>query len=115
MSSSIPETTIFTTDPPKLLKKKIANAFTGGAVSAEEQRKTGGKPEVCAVFKYQFYLVETDDQKIDGLADRCRKGEILCGECKKQLADKLVHFLEEHQRKREEAKSKLDDFMMNCE
>jgi tryptophanyl-tRNA synthetase len=115
MSSSVPETTIFTTDTSKQLKKKIGNAFTGGAVSAEEQRKTGGKPEVCAVFKYQFYLFETDDAKVDSLADRCRKGEILCGECKKLLADKLIHFLEVHQCKREEAKSKLDDFMLKVD
>jgi len=70
------------TDSPKQLKKKIGNAFTGGAVSAEEQRKTGGRPEMCAVFKYQFYLFESDDAKVDDLADRCRKGEILCGECR---------------------------------
>lgn len=30
-------------------------------------------------------------------------------------ADKLIHFLGEHQRKREEAKSKLEDFMMRPE
>jgi tryptophanyl-tRNA synthetase len=112
MSSSVPESTIYTTDPSKVVRKKIANAFTGGAVSAEEQRKTGGKPEVCAVFKYQFYLFEEDDRRIEDLSERCRKGEILCGECKKLLTDRLVRFLEHHQQKREEAKDKLEDFLM---
>ena len=114
MSSSQPETTIFTTDPPKVVKKKIANAFTGGAVSAEEQRKTGGKPEVCSVYKYQYFIFEEDDRQVESLAERCRKGEILCGECKKLLSERLVHFLEEHQRRREEAKGKLDDFLMKA-
>jgi len=112
MSSSVPESTIFTTDPPKVVKKKIANAFTGGAVSAEEQRKTGGKPEICAVYKYQYYLFEPDDAQMDALAAKCRKGEILCGECKKYLSERLVKFLEEHQKKREEARGKLGEFLM---
>jgi tryptophanyl-tRNA synthetase len=115
MSSSQPETTIFTTDPPKTVRKKIANAFSGGAVSAEEQRKTGGKPEVCSVFKYQYYLFEPDDKAMDVLAERCRKGEVLCGECKKVLADRLVKFLEEHQARREAAKERLDEFIMKPE
>ena len=90
MSSSQPNSTIYTTDPPKVVRKKIMSAFTGGAVSVEEQRKTGGKPEVCSVFKYKFYLFEKDDKALDELYDRCRKGEILCGECKKTLADSIV-------------------------
>jgi len=112
MSSSVPDSTIYTTDPPKVVKKKVGNAFTGGAVSAEEQRRTGGRPEVCAVFKYQFYLFEEDDRQIDQLAERCRRGEILCGECKMLLTERLVKFLEHHQQKREEAKDKLEDFLM---
>jgi len=111
MSSSQTETTIFTTDPSKVARKKIANAFTGGAVSAEEQKKTGGKPEVCSVYKYQYFLFEEDDKGVDDLADRCRKGEILCGECKKRLSDRLVHFLEAHQKRREEARARLDEFL----
>jgi len=115
MSSSVPDSTIYTTDTAKVVKKKVGNAFTGGAVSAEEQRMTGGKPEVCAVFKYQYYLFEPNDQALDDLAERCRKGEILCGECKKMLSDRLINFLEGHQRRREEARSQLDRFIMRCE
>ncbi len=112
MSSSQPNSTIYTTDPSKQVRKKIMSAFTGGAVSVEEQRKSGGKPEVCSVYKYKFFLFENDDQVMTDLHHRCRKGEILCGECKKLLADKVVSFLEEHQRKREEAKDKIEDFVL---
>ncbi|MBM4237599.1 MAG: tryptophan--tRNA ligase [Euryarchaeota archaeon] len=112
MSSSQPDTTIFTTDTPKAVKKKIANAFTGGAVSVEEQRKIGGKPDVCSVFKYEYFLFEPDDREINNLSEACKKGEILCGECKKRLTERIVRFLEEHQRKREEARERVEEFMM---
>lgn len=78
----------------------------------EEQRRSGGRPEVCSVFKYKMYLFEKDDGKLAELYDRCRKGEILCGECKKALADIIVPFVEEHQRKREEAKERVEEFML---
>lgn len=112
MSSSQPNGTIYTTDPPKVVRKKINTAFTGGAVTVEEQRKTGGKPEVCAVFKYKFYLFEPDDQKLDELYDRCKKGEVLCGECKKSLGDAVASFLEKHQDAREKAKDRIDEFIL---
>lgn len=112
MSSSQPNGTVYTTDPPKVVRKKIMSAFTGGAVSVEEQRKSGGKPEICSVFKYKFYLFEKDDRKLDELADKCRRGEILCGECKKSLADVIVPFIAEHQAKREKAKDRVEEFML---
>lgn len=113
MSSSVPGSTIYTTDTPKEVKKKIGNAFTGGAVTVEEQRKNGGKPEVCAVYKYNFFLFEENDQVVAEMADRCRKGEILCGECKKLLTEKIVKFLEGHQERRERAKDQIHDFMLH--
>jgi len=115
MSSSVPGSTIYTTDAPKEVKKKIGNAFTGGAVTVEEQRKNGGKPEACAVFKYNFYLFEPDDKAVEEQAEKCRKGEVLCGECKKLLTERIVKFLEVHQQKREEAKDKVQDFMLKEE
>ncbi|MDR1954579.1 MAG: tryptophan--tRNA ligase [Candidatus Methanoplasma sp.] len=108
MSSSDEFGTIYTTDPPKDVKKKVGRAFTGGCVSVEEQRKKGGNPEVCAVFKYNYFLFEGNDEKINTLAEKCRKGEILCGECKQILTERINVFLEKHQAKREEAKEVID-------
>ncbi|MEA4977084.1 MAG: tryptophan--tRNA ligase [Methanomassiliicoccaceae archaeon] len=104
MSSSDENATIYTTDGPKAVKKKVGRAFTGGCVSVEEQREKGGNPEVCAVFKYYFYMFEKDDSKINELADKCRSGCILCGECKVELTARINLFLEDHQAKREEAR-----------
>jgi tryptophanyl-tRNA synthetase len=105
MSSSDENATIYTTDTPKQVKKKVGRAFTGGKVSVEEQRKEGGDPSVCAVFKYNYFLFEPDDKKMNELAEKCRSGGILCGECKVALTEKINVFLEGHQKRREEAKS----------
>lgn len=109
MSSSDENATIFTTDTPKAVKKKVGRAFTGGCVSVEEQRQKGGNPEVCSVFKYNYFLFEHDDGKINELAEKCRKGEILCGECKMCLTERINVFLEQHQDKREKAKDVVAD------
>ena len=109
MSSSDENATIYTTDSSKQVKKKVGRAFTGGCVSVEEQRKDGGNPAVCAVFKYNYYLFEHDDKKLDEMAEKCRNGEILCGECKVALTEKINVFLEKHQEKREKAKEIVGD------
>lgn len=108
MSSSNENATIFTTDKPKVVKKKVGRAFTGGCVTVEEQREKGGNPEVCAVFKYFFYMFEQDDSKVNELAVKCRSGGILCGECKAELTSRINLFLEEHQAKREKAREIVD-------
>jgi tryptophanyl-tRNA synthetase len=112
MSASMPDTAIYTVDPPKVAKKKIMNAFTGGCTSVQEQREKGGNPEVCSVFQYLHYIFEPDDAKLAALRDECKGGKILCGECKQRLAEKVGHFLEEHQAKREEARSHVDEYML---
>ena len=109
MSSSDENATIYTTDSPKAVKKKVGRAFTGGRVSVEEQRQLGGNPEVCAVFKYNYYLFEPDDEKVNELATKCRNGEILCGECKMCLVERINVFLEGHQDRREKARDVVAD------
>ena len=110
MSASEPETSIFTMDPPELVKRKIWNAFTGGKPTATEQRKTGANPDVCSVFQYYVYLFEEDDAKLMERERRCRSGEMLCGECKTNLVERLNKFLEEHRRKREKAKDEIEKY-----
>ncbi len=110
MSASMPETSIFTVDPPDVVKKKIWSAFTGGRGTATEQRKLGADPTVCSIFQYYFYLFEEDTGKLAERERRCRAGETLCGECKKDLADKLNRFLETHRERREKAKDVVKQY-----
>ncbi len=110
MSASDPMSTIFTTDPPKLAKKKVMNAFTGGRATVEEQRSMGANPDICSVFKYYEFMFMPDDKDLADIDKKCRGGEILCGECKQILAPMMMDFLEKHQAAREEAKERVEEF-----
>ena len=110
MSASEGVGAIYTTDNTTTIKKKINSAFTGGCGSAKEQREKGGNPEICSVFKYLFMLFEMDDKIISKIDEECRKGERLCGQCKKNLQEKIIQFLKKHQSQRERAKEIFDQF-----
>ncbi len=112
MSASIPKTTIFTTDTPEDVDAKISEAFTGGRMSAKEQREKGGNPDICAVQNYRYYLFEEDDERVADIADRCRRGDLLCGECKGLLKEKIRSFLKKHQERRERARDRLEEFLL---
>jgi len=110
MSASEPETCIFTVDPPEVVKRKVWNAFTGGKPTVAEQRKMGGDPSICTVFQYFLFMFEEDDGKLAERERRCKAGEILCGECKTELAERINSFLEDHRKKREKARNVIDKF-----
>lgn len=112
MSASDPRSTIYTTDGPKVVRKKLMNAFTGGQSTVEEQRELGANPDICPVFRYEEYLFEPDDAKLAELERQCRGGEILCGEHKLALLEKINSWLERHQAAREEARERLDEYIL---
>jgi len=113
MSASEPETSIFVIDPPEVVKRKIWNAFSGGRATVEEQKKLGGDPSICTIFQYYYYLFEEDDKKLTERERRCRSGELLCGECKTELTERVNKFLTEHRKKREKAKNIVEKFYIN--
>ncbi|MHA2311612.1 MAG: tryptophan--tRNA ligase [Candidatus Thorarchaeota archaeon] len=110
MSASDPMSTIFTTDTLKMAKKKVMNAFTGGRATVEEQRKMGANPDICSVFAYYEFMFMPDDKDLADIEQKCRGGEILCGECKQILSPMMLEFLEKHQATREEVKDRVDEF-----
>ena len=110
MSASEPETAIFTTDTPEVVERKIRNAFTGGRATVAEQRKLGAVPDICSVYNYFLYLFEEDDKKLMKRESECRRGGVLCGECKEDLTRRINKFLAEHQKKREKARDRIEEF-----
>jgi tryptophanyl-tRNA synthetase len=112
MSASQPDTAIFTTDKPKIATRKVMKAFTGGRDTVEEQREKGGQPAICNVYAYYYFLFEEDDQALIDRELACKKGKILCGECKTELANRVETFLVNFQKKREQAREKLDQFLL---
>ena len=112
MSASMPETAIFTTDSPEAARKKILSAFTGGRSTVEEQRRLGANPDICSVFAYEYFLF-MNEKEIQDLRYNCLSGNIMCGECKQILAERVKKFLADHQEKREKAKNRFEEFLFN--
>jgi tryptophanyl-tRNA synthetase len=111
MSASKPETSIYLTDDEKTVREKIyKHAFSGGQPTVELHRKLGGNPDIDVSFQWLKILFEEDDNKLKKIEEDYRSGRLLTGELKDILIEKLVKFLQEHQRKREEAKEKVKDF-----
>jgi tryptophanyl-tRNA synthetase len=111
MSASKPETSIYLTDDEKTVKEKIYKyAFSGGQPTIELHRKLGGNPDIDVSFQWLKILLEEDYNKLKKIEEDYRSGKLLTGELKDILIEKLVKFLQEHQRKRGEAKEKVKDF-----
>ncbi len=104
--------TIYTTDTPEEVKRKINKyAFSGGQATIEEHRKKGGNPDVDVSFQYLKMFFEPDDKKLEKIEKDYRSGKLLTGELKAILIEKINAFLKEHQKKREEAKKQIDKFL----
>ena len=104
--------TIFTTDSPEEVKRKINKyAFSGGKDTTEEHRKHGGNPDIDVSFQYLRMLFEPSDEKLTKIYEDYKSGKMLTGELKKITIDKINEFLKEHQKKRNEAKKLIDKFI----
>lgn len=112
MSASNPDSAIYTTDDEKTIRRKIANAYTGGRPTAEEQRKLGGNPDVCPVYHYHM-LFDPDDASVEKIYHSCKSGALLCGECKQMLYEKISRFVKQHQEAREKARDKVDAYRLS--
>jgi tryptophanyl-tRNA synthetase len=98
-------------DPPKDASHKISTAFTGGRDTVEEQRRLGGRPDICPVFDlYRFHFAK-DDEHVERVHDECAEGVRLCGECKQEANGLVKAFLEAHHKKRDSMMKDARDLM----
>jgi tryptophanyl-tRNA synthetase len=111
MSSSDSNKAILTTDNPQTVKKKINKyAFSGGQDSVEKHRELGGNPDIDVSFQWLKYF-EPSDEKLREIEEKYRSGELLSGELKAMLIEKINTFLAVHQQQREMVKDRIDDFI----
>jgi tryptophanyl-tRNA synthetase len=110
MSSSKPETAILTTDEPEIVEKKVLSSFTGGQPTISLQKKLGANADICPVFWYLKYFFDDEKESFERYI-KCKSGNLLCGECKCDLAHDTRNFVIEFKRKREKAKDKVKEFM----
>jgi len=112
MSASSENGTVYTTDTPSMVKKKINKyAFSGGQPDIEQHRKIGGNPDIDVSYQYLRIFFEPDDNKLKSIHDDYKSGKMLTGELKGILIEKINSFLEVHQEKREKAKNQIDEFL----
>ena len=113
MSASDEKNTIYTTDSPEAVKKKINKyAFSGGQPDIDEHRKIGGNPDIDVSYQYLRIFFEPDDNKLKKIYDDYKSGKMLTGELKSILIEKINEFLSVHQQKREEARKNIDEYLL---
>jgi tryptophanyl-tRNA synthetase len=112
MSSSDPRSSVFLTDSPEDVEKKINRyAFSGGRDTLEEQRRLGADLEKDVPYQWLTFL-EEDDRKLKKIGEDYSSGKMLTGEIKQILAEKVCTFLKSHQKARRKAESRIEKFML---
>lgn len=102
MSKSLEGSAVYLTDTVKQAKKKIMSAFTGGQKTVELQKKLGGVPERCPV----FHISNFHDSNTDEVYEKyysCKRGELACGDCKRETTEFITSFIEKHELKLDES------------
>ena len=111
MSSSNPETCVFLRDDEKTIERKIMNAFTGGRKTIKEQKKLGGKPDICVVFDWFNKYFMKDDEELSEIRRGCKDGEVICGlHCKPRLIEMILNHQKQHKGRKKEVIKNLDKY-----
>ena len=103
MSSSIPESIISFYETEAAVRKKVMSGITGGRVTLEEQKRLGGEPGKCSLYLLNLFHMVTDDNELTEIRRRCLAGEVTCGQCKKDTAERVVAFLADFKEKMDAA------------
>lgn len=104
MSKSEPQKAIFIPeDDFEMLRRKVFNAFSGGAPSLEEQRRRGADLSKDVPFKILEFVLE-DEEQLRMIADDYSTGKMISGEIKQFLFEYLKSFMEEFKDKLHQAR-----------
>ncbi|MFW5912104.1 MAG: tryptophan--tRNA ligase [Candidatus Hadarchaeota archaeon] len=113
MSSSKPESAVMLNDTPEKARAKIMKkAYSGGQNTVEEHRKRGADLRVDVSYQWLYNLFMENDDRIKEIKNSYGEGDMLTGEIKEILSDKLGEFLTEHERKKKEKGEELVKKMM---
>lgn len=93
MSKSL-DNAIFLSDSSKQVEEKVMKAITDPKRIHSTDK---GHPEICNIFKY--YQAFAKD-RVDQIEEKCKKGEVGCTACKKEMTEIINEFLEPIREKR---------------
>ena len=108
MSSSVPESIISFYEPEAAVRKKVMSGITGGRMTLEEQKRLGGEPDKCSLFLLNLFHMVSDDRELNEIRRKCTSGEITCGQCKKDTAERVVEFLKDFREKMDAVSEKIE-------
>lgn len=95
--------TIEMSEHPDEVRKKVSQMITD---PGRIRKADPGNPDVCTVFSFHK-LFSADD--VVTVEEVCRKGEIGCVQCKKQLGERLTGYLGPIYERRQAWETKRDD------
>jgi tryptophanyl-tRNA synthetase len=97
---------IYLCDSPADISAKVASMITD---PQRKRRSDPGDPDVCNVF--DFHKLYTAQARVEEIDSQCRTAQIGCVECKKIMAQNLIHALGPIREKRQfyEARPELVD------
>ncbi len=111
MSKRNPNSYFTFNEPLDSIGRKLKGALTGGRRNKKEQQELGGEPQKCMIYKILTYHFEEDDDKLADDFTRCVKGELMCGEHKKECVEKVLKFVENHRKKKEKLIDKAREIL----
>jgi tryptophanyl-tRNA synthetase len=82
------ENSIYISDRGDVLAKKVAAMFTD---PQRMRRNDPGRPEICNV--YTFHQIYSQAEDVDRIGGECRKAEIGCTDCKRQLSVRIAETM----------------------
>jgi tryptophanyl-tRNA synthetase len=87
---------IYLKDSPDEIKNKVSKMFTD---PKRIYRKDPGHPQTCPVFLYHKIF---NENRVGEIENGCKNAIIGCTDCKKELGEKIVLYLSDIKKKREE-------------
>ena len=108
MSSSVPESIISFYETEAAVRKKVMSGITGGRMTLEEQKRLGGEPDKCSLYLLNLFHMVTDDAELAEIRRKCCDGEVTCGQCKKDTAERVVVFLKDFREKMDAAADRIE-------
>jgi len=85
MSASVTTSAIFLTDKPQEIKEKITkHAFSGGAITKEEQQKNGANCDIDVSYQYLTFFLD-DDAKLEEIRQNYSSGKMMTSDVKKNI------------------------------
>lgn len=91
--------TIFMSDDPKMVEEKINYAFSGGQKTKKLHQELGGNPDIDVAYQWMRYLNE-DDDALQDIEEKYRKGELSSGDLKKMTAAVINKIIIQHKERK---------------